>query len=207
MVKRDPSWNKPSQRFIDFFAPAAVWQKLLFHDNEFTTRHFFLPALTSKWATCSGFTSQEDQPRQHGLFHFQQMSGEAWGGGQQHTRGFLDSSFARDHQGDRLMKWQATFLSSLPRARKQTRCRTREDINGMFHFILEIGSVCLCDCVWRYLHARCHLHSICPLYWNQLKRGWCWSMKYFIKAYLLSTTYIQASREVEKQPPWWMIEK
>lgn len=42
-----------------------------------------------------------------------------------------------------------------------------------------------CEGVWRHLYALWHLHSICPLYWDQLRRGWSSSAKYHIKAYLL----------------------
>lgn len=70
----------------------------------------------------------------------------------------------------------------------------------------------LCEGAWRHLHALRHLHSICPLYCNELKRGWRRSAKCSIKAYLLSTTWgkvqrSQERKEVGKQPPWWMIEK
>lgn len=81
--------------WIDTFSTSSSVTKLLLHTNEFTTRRVFLPELGSKWATCSGFISQEDQQRQLGLVHFQQMSGEVRGKRSAAHRGLPDSSPAK----------------------------------------------------------------------------------------------------------------
>lgn len=99
------------------------------------------------------------------------MTKEVFGRGQPHTGGLPDSNYARDHQGDRQMTWQATFLS-LGQRKTESAGWGRLQVTFL---ALIWGLLCERVCC-NILKPLCHLHSICPLCWSELTRGRRWRL-------------------------------
>lgn len=176
-------------------APAAPWQSCFFTVmNLAQGTSSCLPSDQSE-KTCSGFISRCSSAWFTSSRWVKRFGEEV----SSHTLGTPWQQLCQ-----RPPRWSVdemtTFLSALPEGKETERVVGEEGYR--FHFMLKFG---LCEGVWRHLYAPRHLHSICPLYWNELKRGWSRSTKYCIKAYLLRKRAAE-SRERKRGETYSMMD-
>lgn len=140
--------------------------KRLLFSNKFTTRPCFLPALWSKWATCSGFIDQEQRRRRACFFscRWAERRGEEVSG----TPG---------------IPWQPPCQGP-PRwwLDKVTRCI----------LLLTPADTKDCSAQWELVLMHVIIHSLWPLCWSWKEAAGCQKSGCFMKAYLYDWGWVES---------------